>query len=123
MTLGFCSISAAVPSARIDPWCITVIVLQIRRMAHRTPIFSYSIIACAAGGPTVFLMASLFWLLAAFRPERDPQLILLFNDMAWVTFSSQVPNTKLLTSILHAFGIASTGLGKYPGDIDSSLTT
>jgi hypothetical protein len=69
---------------------LALIVLQIRRMAHRTPIFSYAIIACAAGGPTIFLMANLFWLLAAFRPERDPELTLLFNDLAWVTFSSQV---------------------------------
>jgi hypothetical protein len=69
---------------------LALIVLQIRRMAHRTPIFSYAIIACAAGGPTIFLMADLFWLLAAFRPERDPQLTLLLNDLAWVTFSSQV---------------------------------
>ena len=69
---------------------LALIVLQIRRMAHRTPIFSYAIIACAAGGPTIFLMADLFWLLAAFRPERDPELTLMFNDLAWVTFSSQV---------------------------------
>jgi len=69
---------------------LALIVLQIRRMAHRTPIFSYAIIACAAGGPTIFLMGNLFWLLAAFRPERDPQLTLLLDDLAWVTFSSQV---------------------------------
>ena len=69
---------------------LALIVLQIRRMAHRTPIFSYALIACAAGGPTIFLVANLFWLLAAFRPERDPQLTLLLNDLAWVTFSSQV---------------------------------
>ena len=69
---------------------LALIVLQIRRMAHRTPILSYAIIACAAGGPTIFLMANLFWLLAAFRPERDPELTLLLNDLAWVTFSSQV---------------------------------
>jgi hypothetical protein len=69
---------------------LALIVLQIRRMAHRTPIFSYAIIACAAGGPTIFLMANLFWLLAAFRPERDPELTLVLNDLAWVTFSSQV---------------------------------
>jgi hypothetical protein len=69
---------------------LALIALQIRRMAHRTPIFSYAIVACAAGGPTIFLMADLFWLLAAFRPERDPQLTLLLNDLAWVTFSSQV---------------------------------
>jgi hypothetical protein len=69
---------------------LALIVMQIRRMAHRTPIFSYAIIACAAGGPTIFLMANLFWLLAAFRPERDPELTLLLSDLAWVTFSSQV---------------------------------
>jgi len=69
---------------------LALIVLQIRRMAHRTPIFSYGIIACAAGGPTIFLLANLFWLLAAFRPERAPELTLLFNDLAWVTFASQV---------------------------------
>jgi len=69
---------------------LALIVLQIRRMAHRTPIFSYAILACAAGGPTIFLMANMFWLLAAFRPSRAPELTLLFNDLAWVTFSSQV---------------------------------
>jgi hypothetical protein len=83
---------------------LALIVLQIRRMAHRTPIFSYSIIACAAGGPTIFLMASLFWLLAAFRPERDPQLILLFNDLAWVTFSGQV-GFLIAQSVLLALAI------------------
>lgn len=83
---------------------LALIVLQMRRMAHRTPIFSYGVIACAAGGPTIFLMASLFWLLAAFRPERDPALILLFNDMAWVTFSSQV-GFLIAQSVLLALAI------------------
>jgi hypothetical protein len=83
---------------------LALIVLQMRRMAHRTPIFSYGIIACAAGGPTIFLMASLFWLLAAFRPERDPALIQLFNDMAWLTFSSQV-GFLIAQSVLVALAI------------------
>jgi hypothetical protein len=69
---------------------LMLIVLQVRRMAHRTPIFSFCILGCAAGGPTLFLIANLFWLLAAFRPERSPELILLFNDLAWITFTSQV---------------------------------
>jgi hypothetical protein len=69
---------------------LALIVMQVRRMAHRTPILSYCLLGCATGGPTLFLLADLFWLLAAFRPERDPELIQLFNDMAWVTFISQV---------------------------------
>src|SRR4029453_17811683 len=69
---------------------LMLIVMQVRRMAHRTPILSYSLLGCASGGPTLFLVANLFWLLAAFRPERDPELIQLFNDLAWVSFISQV---------------------------------
>lgn len=69
---------------------LMMLALQVRRMAHRTPIFSFCILGCAAGGPTLFLIANLFWLLAAFRPERDPELIMLFNDLAWITFTTQV---------------------------------
>jgi len=70
---------------------LALIVLQIRRMAHRTPIFSYAMLGCAAGGPTLFLVANVCWLLAAFRPERSPELTQLLNDLGWVTFTIVVP--------------------------------
>lgn len=70
---------------------LMLIVMQIRRMAHRTPILSYCMLGCTAGGPTLFLIANLFWLIAAFRPERDPALTQLLNDLAWVTFTAGVP--------------------------------
>jgi hypothetical protein len=69
---------------------LALIVMQIRRMAHHTPIFSYCYLGCLTGGPTLFFLADLFWLLAAFRPERDARLTQLFNDLAWVTFIGQV---------------------------------
>lgn len=69
---------------------VALIMMQMRRMAHRTPIFSYCLLGCATGGPTLFLIANLFWLLAAFRPDRDPALTQMFNDLAWVTFTGQV---------------------------------
>jgi hypothetical protein len=70
---------------------LTLIVMQIRRMAHRTPIFSYAMLGCVAGGPTLFLVANVCWLLAAFRPERSPELTQLLNDLAWITFTILVP--------------------------------
>jgi len=70
---------------------LTLLVMQVKRMAHRTPILSYCLLGCIAGGPTVFLIADLFWLLAAFQPGRDPQLTLLFNDLAWMFFTTAVP--------------------------------
>jgi hypothetical protein len=70
---------------------LALIVLQIRRMAHRTPIFSYAMLGCASGGPTLFLVANVCWLLAAFRTERSPELTQLLNDFAWITFTILVP--------------------------------
>jgi hypothetical protein len=70
---------------------LTLLVMQIKRMAHRTPILSYCLLGCIAGGPTVFLIADLFWLIAAFQPSRDPQLTLLLNDLAWMFFTTAVP--------------------------------
>src|SRR5262245_56299756 len=64
---------------------LILLVMQIRRMAHRTPIFSYCMLGCVAGGPTLFLIANVCWLLAAFRPERNPELTQLLNDFAWIT--------------------------------------
>jgi hypothetical protein len=70
---------------------MTLIVMQIRRMAHRTPILSYCLLGCIAGGPTVFLIADLFWLLATFQPSQPPELTQLFNDLGWMFFTTAVP--------------------------------
>ena len=34
---------------------------------------------------------TIFWLLAAFRPDRPPALTQLYNDLAWITFTCAVP--------------------------------
>ena len=70
---------------------LALLVMQTRGMAHRTPIFRYALIACAAGGPVIFLVADIFWLLAAFRPDRAPDLSQVLNDLAWVTFTVGLP--------------------------------
>jgi hypothetical protein len=70
---------------------LALVAMQIRRMAHRTPIFSYALLGCAAGGPALFLVANVCWLVAAFRPERSPELTQLFNDFGWITFTILVP--------------------------------
>jgi hypothetical protein len=70
---------------------LMLIVERMRSMAHRTPILRYCVIGVAAAAPIAFLTATIFWLLAAFRPDRAPALTQLYNDMAWVTFTCGVP--------------------------------
>ncbi|MGH3676113.1 MAG: hypothetical protein ACRDU5_10320 [Mycobacterium sp.] len=67
-----------------------VIVVQIKRMATPSHVLAYSYLAAAATGATLFAIADIFWLIAAFRPARDPQLILLLNDLAWLVFVAPV---------------------------------
>ena len=70
---------------------LMLIVERMRGMAHRTPILRYCVIGVAAAAPIAFLTSTIFWLLAAFQPDRAPDLTQLYNDLAWITFSCGVP--------------------------------
>jgi hypothetical protein len=70
---------------------VLLIAERMRAMGHRTPVLRYCVIGVAGGAPIVFLTSTVFWLLAAFRPERSPDLTLLTNDLAWITFTCGVP--------------------------------
>src|SRR6516165_10841162 len=92
---------------------LILMVMQIRRMAHRTPIFSYCMLGCIAGGPTLFLIANVCWLLAAFRPERNPELTQLLNDFAWITFTTVVPFLIAQSVILALRSISTISRSQY----------
>jgi hypothetical protein len=70
---------------------LMLVVERMRGMAHRTPILRYCVIGVAGAAPIAFLTATIFWLIAAFRPDRAPELTQLCNDLAWITFTCGVP--------------------------------
>ena len=67
-----------------------VIAVQISRTATSSSVFSYAYVICVGVGTTAFILADYCWGVAAFRPDRDPQLISLLNDMAWFFFIAPV---------------------------------
>ncbi len=67
-----------------------VIVVQMKRMTTQSHIFAYCYLTAMVSGATIFALADIFYLVAAFRPERDPELLLLLNDMAWITLIAPV---------------------------------
>jgi hypothetical protein len=81
-----------------------VIVVQMQRMGTSTQAFAYAYLSAAASGQSIFLMGDLFWSVAAFRPERDPQLTLMLNDLAWMAFVSPV-GFIMAQSVFLALGI------------------
>lgn len=67
-----------------------VIVVQMKRMATQTHVFAYCYLTAAVSGATLFALSNILFLVAAFRPERNPDLVLLLNDMAWMILIAPV---------------------------------
>ena len=68
----------------------SVTAVQISRIGTSSTVFTYAYIICVGVGMTAFILADYCWAVAAFRPERDPQLLSLLNDMAWFFFIAPV---------------------------------
>jgi hypothetical protein len=67
-----------------------IIAVQMLRVVNSSPVFAYSFILSVGIGLTAFILADFLWGVAIYRPERDPQLISLLNDMAWFFFIAPV---------------------------------
>ena len=69
---------------------LCVIVVQMKRMANQSQVFAYCFLSAVVSGATIFALADIFFAVAAYRPERDPDLIMLLNDMGWMVFIAPV---------------------------------
>ena len=72
-------------SALVAPF-VAVISVQMQRLERGAGVLSYTQLAAGAVGILFLILPALLWTIAAFRPERDPNLILLLNDMGWIFF-------------------------------------
>jgi len=67
-----------------------MVAVQMLRVVNSSPVFAYSYIIAVGIGITAFILADFAWGIAIYRPDRDPQLISLLNDMAWFFFVAPV---------------------------------
>ena len=72
--IGSCGLAGA--------W-VSVITVQMKRIEGARPVLAYTQLGTGAVGIFLFLLPAMFWTIAAFRPDRDPQLIMLLNDVGW----------------------------------------
>ena len=57
----------------------TVIVVQMKRMKNQSHVFAYCYLTAVVSGATIFALSNIFFLVAAFRPDRSPDLIMLLD--------------------------------------------
>jgi len=74
---------AMMSSGFVAPF-IAVISTQMMRIEGRFSVLSFTQMLCGVMGVIAFIIPVMIWLMLAFRPERDPQLTQLLNDLAWL---------------------------------------
>ena len=66
---------------------VAAISAQLRRIeSGRSPLWTYLQLISGCCGSFLFLVQALTWTVAAFRPERSPDVTQAFNDMAFLWF-------------------------------------
>lgn len=65
-------------------WFTAVISGQMRRIPGVHPTVVNAQLIGGAFGCVTFLLPALLFAVTAFRPDRSPELTLLFNDMSWI---------------------------------------
>lgn len=67
-----------------------LIMTQMQRMRGQSHIFALSYLAAVVAGATLFALSAVFFAVAAFRPDRDPALLQVLNDLAWIIFIAPI---------------------------------
>jgi len=67
-----------------------LITVQMKRMAHNSEVLAYGFLGTATSAATLLSVAILGFQVAVFRPDRDPAIVQLINDFAWMTFTVPV---------------------------------
>ncbi len=66
------------------PWT-AVLSARMRRIEGASPVLTYLQLIGGALTVMVVSMSATFWIAAAFRPERNPEITQMLHDMGWLT--------------------------------------
>jgi hypothetical protein len=69
---------------------IGLISTLMKRIKGCSTALIYTQLGAGSAGIILFILPCIFWFLTAFRPERDPQITLLLNDLSWLSLVTPV---------------------------------
>jgi hypothetical protein len=65
---------------------VAAVSVQLKRIGPHATVLSYTQMLCGGAGIVAVFMPIMIMMAAAYRPDRDPDLIMLINDLAWIPF-------------------------------------
>jgi len=74
--------------------------LIIKKIEGRAGVLTYTQLVTGTIALVLFIPPSVIWSVAAFRPDRAPEMILMLNDMGWLFFIMTVPPGVLQVLVL-----------------------
>lgn len=90
-------------SMLLFPW-FAVISVQIARIEGRYPVLAVMQFGCGVLLIVFFVVCSMLWTAAAFRPEMDPNTIRTLHDTSWLMFVMVYPEYTLQLSCIAIAG-------------------
>lgn len=72
------------------PWTVTLSAF-VKKMEGESNFLSHCQLIGGLASSMFFVLPALFWQVAAFRMERNPDIILMLNDVGWILTVSPVP--------------------------------
>lgn len=85
---------------------VAAISVQLRRIETCNPVLTYTQLVAGAIAVVLLVLPALVWTMAAFRPERAPELTQLLNDAGWILIL--LPFSPIFVQVL-AIGLAVLG--------------
>jgi hypothetical protein len=83
-----------------------VLTVQMRRIEGKFPVWTYVQLMASAGNVITLTFPMAFWATAAFRPDRDPALIQLLNDLGWIPFVGMTSPFLVIPICIAVIGFA-----------------
>ena len=69
------------------PW-VAAISSQMKRIDGVSSVYTWTQLTSGTTGAFIIYMPMLIWLVVSFRIDRDPELMLLLNDLGWLIFTT-----------------------------------
>lgn len=92
-------------AALLCPW-VAVLGHQLKRIEGGSSVLAQTQMLAGAMVAILIIIPCMLWTAAAYRPDRDPDLVLLLNDVGWFFFilALSLPVVQMLAIALAIFG-------------------